>query len=311
MGKKSVQFLFYFITSVILFSCGPKDYHDNLEFTKSDNGAPVNEAQITNPFLATPASTISRVTVGIVANYNEKKSSYFGLCSGVKLNSTTILTAAHCVSTMDTIRIVYGKSVSSAIKNKDIYEVQNILIHTSYLNPNLRAEKRFFDIALIRLKNPLPNYENDLDIMAQFNLLTTTQYTHLRSGSGDDASSEALRLGPMIAGYGFAFQRTTSLSQDNKTVGVLNEAPVQLNLSDYTDRIIKVGADEISQACVGDSGGPLYIWRDDKYYVQGIAISVKDTDKSDPFASSICDKQSYYLNLDFFADWIKTSSESL
>ena len=246
-----------------------------------------------------------------MSNFNKKKSSYFGLCSGVRLNSTTVLTAAHCISKMETMRVVYGKSVTSAIKNKEIYEIQNIAIHNNYTSPNLGVEKRFFDIALIRLKNPLPSSENDLDVIGQFNLLTTTQYNHLKNGMGDETSSAALRLGPMIAGFGFAFQRTKSLSQDNKTVGVLNEAPVQLNMSDYNERIINISADEISQACVGDSGGPLYIWRDDKFYVQGIAISVKNADKSDPFATSICEKQSYYLNLDYFAGWIKDTYVSL
>ena len=293
-----------------MFACGPKEYHENLEYKKNDGDATVHESNITNPSLVAPGIFISHITVGIIANYNEKTSSYFGLCSGIRLNSTTILTAAHCISKMESMRVINGKSILAGIQNKEIYEIQNIMIHAFYDDPNYRSEKRFYDIAMIRLKNPLPYKDDVANVIDQFYTPTTAQFGSIKLSSDENLNVASL-LSPIIAGFGFAFHKTSDLKQVNRTVGVLNESPVHLRIAEYNQRVINIHTTEISQACLGDSGGPLYIWRENKYYIQGLAVSVKDADRSDPFSSPICEIQSTYLNLDYFGSWIKEKIELL
>lgn len=114
----------------------------------------------------------------------------------------------------------------------------------------------------------------------------------------------------MITGYGVSFHKN-STSGATRFIGTLNEAYVNLRPYDYTQRIVTLTPESLSQACVGDSGGPLFIWRENRYYAQAIAISIKDNESTDPFAKTFCEKESSYLNLDHFKSWVAETIRQL
>ncbi len=66
---------------------------------------------------------------------------------------------------------------------------------------------------------------------------------------------------------------------------------------------ILIDQNQKSGVCSGDSGGPLYIHRNDQLYLQGLAVADVSPDEVTT-ESHLCLGKGLYLNLDFFKDWI-------
>lgn len=293
-----------------LTACGPKEFHDQQDFSNSSTEIlPSTESKITNPVGSMPGSFISNNSVAIVSNFNEKTSEYFGFCSGVRLTPYVVLTAAHCITNKEKMRIVFGTNIQHSIRSREaIFEIADIKVHDNFNNVEQSSERRYYDIALIKLKNPLPNITDDYSLVTQFDLPTTTsQYLHQVHNSEIVAP---VNLQPLIAGFGVSFHKNTT-TDSTRFIGALNEASVNLRPYDYSQRIVTLTSKSLSQACLGDSGGPLFIWRENRYYVQAIVISIKDKESSDPFAKTFCEKESSYLNLDYFKSWIADTIHQL
>ena len=268
----------------VLSACGPKEFHEQQEFntgaTETTSGT---ESKITNGLGSTPRSFVSNNTVAIVTNYNEKTFEYFGFCTGVRLTPTLIITAAHCIAKIEKMRVVLGTNIQHAIRSgENVFEIENAIMHNQFSLQTQALERRFYDIALIKLKRALPANDDRFILASQFeDSLSTSQYLHQNDVEDNKAH---LQLNPSIAGFGVSFRKNADSKLPTKLIGTLNEAPILLKSSDYIHRIIQLAPASPSQACVGDSGGALYIWRGDHFYLQGLTISIKEEIGADPFA---------------------------
>lgn len=299
------------VLGIQMMSCGPKGFHDEIELTQSQSEPESGtESQITNGTGSLPGSVIAENTVAIISNFDPIRSTFFGYCSGIRLSSKIILTAAHCISNIEKMRVVTGVNINYGLRNpENFFEIEKAIIHEQYRIYTKAKDRRYFDIALVKLKESLPISNKNDSQMKQFeDPVSTSQYLYTHD---IDDSSGHLKLNPVISGFGISFQKNQLASDPKKFIGTLNEASVKLSAFDYSQRVIKLSSQNSSQLCDGDSGGALYIWRNNRFYIQAIAISIKEEMNLDPFSKTICEKESSFLNLDFFKTWIATMSQQI
>jgi secreted trypsin-like serine protease len=151
-----------------------------------------------------------------------------GFCSGVVITPRVVLTAAHCVVSIDNLRIYYRGESGEA----ELREVEATAVHPSYHADAAARRIVSIDLALIKTKSPL-----------------AARFT---PASLEESSSPTIGQPLRIFGYGVAREG------DGTSAGVLRGA-------DLTTRAplspILLWADDPTHsgagACTGDSGGPI------------------------------------------------------
>ncbi|HLW90115.1 MAG TPA: trypsin-like serine protease [Roseiarcus sp.] len=151
-----------------------------------------------------------------------------GFCSAVVITPRVVLTAAHCIASVDNMRIHYRNEAG----DPELGAIEAIAVHPRYHADAAAKRIVSIDLALVRAKTPLP---------ARFSAAELDD-------SGATSVGERLR----IFGYGVAREG------DGTSAGVLRGA----NLATRTplSSILLWAADPTgggAGACTGDSGGPI------------------------------------------------------
>jgi len=177
--------------------------------------------------------------VGLAYEYSDTP-----FCGGSILSSTTIVTAAHCISS-ETFEVIVGDHDLNIDDGEERFEVCNTIEH-----PNYDSENSDYDIAILILCKPLtfrkevsPVCLPDLPGSSYDNVLATV------SGWG------ALESG----GYG-----PNELMEVNVTT-ITNAACNRDYGGEILDSMI-CAKDSGKDACQGDSGGPLITWESGNFY---------------------------------------------
>jgi len=153
-----------------------------------------------------------------------------GLCTGTALARDLVLTAAHCVARSANYRVRLSK-------DGGVIEVATIRAHPSFKMTNYVANRATADVALVKLKAPLPASIVPASL----------------GGTRRVAVGETM----IVAGYG--------ATQDNNEQGageprmaplVVTGRPgsLQIRLQDPATRNVRAGLG----SCTGDSGGPAF-----------------------------------------------------
>ncbi|MGL4438322.1 MAG: S1 family peptidase [Bosea sp. (in: a-proteobacteria)] len=147
-----------------------------------------------------------------------------GVCTGSVLAPDVILTAAHCVPSGAQIRVHYREQGQPVL-----LEPQSVVRHPEYRANAVKERMRSIDMALIKLRAPLP-------------------------GRFENVSLASTPAGSNITVAGFGLSR----EGDASTTGTWRSARLQLTEPFGPSRILlwAKGAAGIG-ACQGDSGGPV------------------------------------------------------
>jgi V8-like Glu-specific endopeptidase len=152
-------------------------------------------------------------------------------CSGVAINSTTILTAAHCLDGDDILKVRISNQAEYD-PNAHFYEVDSFQIHPDY-NPKESFYKN--DLAKIQLSNPLP--------------IQTKYYPIIKNNQKMNGS--ILRIG-----FG---------GRNKRNIRTLI-TPVLREIR-HLEKVVELH-DIYSYS--GDSGGPIFLQRDGQMYLIAI-----------------------------------------
>lgn len=173
---------------------------------------------------STEGSSIADSIVMVLARSNGAA----GFCTGIVVSPTVVMTAAHCVTAPQNLRVHYPEPDRSPV----LLGVTSIARHPGYRPDAVRRRERSVDLALLHLADPLP---------ARF---TAATFASTNSASPGNAFT--------LSGYGLAREGDGASSGRLRSAVLVARPP----LSDLLLWAHDPGNAETG-ACTGDSGAPL------------------------------------------------------
>lgn len=188
------------------------------------------------------------------------------ICGGVLLNSTTIITAAHCVFQANNVKC-YLNVVNRMHLPQPLVPL-GIFIHPQYDNVALHH-----DLAILKI-------------------------TPIHVSTFIEILREPLPIDTPVVVRGWGMQRDGKLSISLRDVHVKIQTPESCSYKygpDFVQQLQVCAGDTISDFCVGDSGGPL-IYKD-KFLVGIVSYTGQQCADGKP---------SVYTKLSSYIPWIQT-----
>lgn len=224
--------------------------------------------------------------VGILITQADGKKS---ICTGSLISSQYILTAGHCffengaLSSESDVRVLTSPDLSKTakIERQDYYSISSLTVHPRYLDTNLQVEERFkSDLAILKLTYPVRNWKGSIFELPKEHYPVSEVNAAYVAGYGYEAISNK-EAGENVKGDNFL-----------KTVGIARlESPNQELL--YFNQRQGYGA------CVGDSGGPVFVSADNREILMGV---ISRTVKAE--GSNLCIGELHAVSTFALRNWI-------
>ncbi|CAF3023785.1 unnamed protein product [Rotaria sp. Silwood2] len=219
-------------------------------------------------------------------------------CGGTILNDSYILTAAHCVETIDALSLSAGNvTIAAGIYRRSqqcqtIRKVDQLIIHpnwTRYTN-GLRH-----DIAILHLTEPL-----DLDT----NLLITRTCLPSRLNSTNDITNyPPSNISLVVIGWGFlgCFNCTTPdiIQQATLLSMHYNHSTCATSINHIKTQFCAGVYEGGKGPCIGDSGGPILRWIGNRWEQVGIVSYAM-------YGCALANYSTVFTRIAAYNDWIES-----
>ncbi|RXG56109.1 Serine proteinase stubble [Armadillidium vulgare] len=212
------------------------------------------------------------------------------ICSGSLINNLYVLTAAHCFdkfrdenpfNNIRNIRVALGVHQRTEFsKFKEVRQINEVIIHENYVS---NISTRYYDIALMKMKEPLTRYSSEISPIC----LPPTGPSY----EGRTAT---------VSGWGREHENGNNVNILRKAnIKILSNIYCNQKLGTTFNQRIRLCADSsVGQTCPGDSGGPLMVHTGRQYLQVGI-VSFGYGCKATSFPD-------VYTRVNVFVPWIQT-----
>ncbi|KAI3380209.1 hypothetical protein SNEBB_003458 [Seison nebaliae] len=201
------------------------------------------------------------VKLKAVINVDNKRKAL--VCSGSILNKQWILTAAHCVHNSQDITVLIGDKS---------FKISTIKIHHLYT-----PSDRSYDLAALKLISII-----ELD----------------KETASITINPKEKNLGEKVSLAGYGQTENGKLSDQLRKVETKIQHETCCSIGEeFTNRLSCAGSPS-GGVCFGDSGGPVYIKQNDKFYLYGIIVTSALTN------DNRCNGFGGFAKLSFFNEWV-------
>lgn len=212
-------------------------------------------------------------------------------CTGVLVDSKTVLSAAHCINAEKSSFVVALnlESIFKDIANNDteIIDVRRVVVHPNYSTHRLNAN----DMAVLILQEEAKT--KPVKVATSKQLKDAKQVKLVGFGNNDMASTKGFGVKRKVDVDIVSLRRT---EEDN-----LNQDEAQ---HEFDSDLEFVAGGNGFDSCNGDSGGPAYIEIKGKRYVAGL------TSRAAANYDNICGDGGVYTRVDVQADFIKEAKST-
>lgn len=204
-------------------------------------------------------------------------------CAGSIIYSEYVITAAHCVSDVDVdnIEVVAGlNKLDEQLNEFNTFGVSNV-----YINPKYNPSSSFTnDIAILKLSKPV---EFDYNVGSICLPLTNPSYAY---------NKEVVMVGWGSFKQGSSSMSNNLLQMKRKCVNDVDLCKSSGFNYDHETTYCAVVSGKEQDTCEGDSGGPMQIKINEKWFIYGVT-SVGATD-------CLPTEASFYAMVPIHLDWI-------
>ncbi len=277
---KFKKWLAWFCLASLLITgmaCAPFPQSNEENFISVENGK-ISDSIING----TSVSNNNPIARSVVAIYNDLAKT---ICTGSLLANNLVLTAAHCTTTDPRFLYVIFETDFSSSDSAQVRQYKMRQVTVAMASPVWKRQEHLIknqgDIGLLKFNGPVPAGYIPVSLL--------TDFTVLKKG-----------VPVVIAGYGV---NNATTKQGHR---ILRQTSVLLDNPQFSDLEMSVDQSKGRGACLGDSGGPAYVYISGKYYLWGVINRGYSIGAEDH-----CDKQGIYSRVDIFASWIRTQNKTL
>lgn len=236
-----------------------------------------------------PVRADSPAALSLVALVRTEKGALRSFCSGTLIAPRLVLTAAHCIEGVEStedIQVFFGSQLSDVnAPRRRVQAMQSFSPEPNRFYPN-------FDVAWLRLAEAAPASFRPVEILR-------------------DPQQLSAENSLLLAGFG---KTATQCNEDSpQCAGVAREVSAPLRRfvnSAHFRQLILTGPTPERGSCNGDSGGPAYVFLNERWYLAGVlhgknylmnGKAILDLDR-------ICESGvSTYTFAGAYADWLEGS----
>ncbi len=253
------------ILLLMLSSCGQPEHEQS------------SDLHIVNGERVLASDPIVKSTVALVLPSGEQ------FCTGTLIAPTLVVTAAHCLQdyTETSLYVALGTVAKNGYYKRELIRAaKTISVHGSYNVVAMNQDSPTTppsDIALVRLSEALP--------VANAAPIEVANLTSTSLAVGE-------RL--ILAGYGLT-------KWYNSSGGVLNKVETKIGKLSNAAKELDFAANAGKSACMGDSGGPAFVVKNQKLLLVGVTSR----------GSSRCNATGTYTDIRHYSDWIASVSATM
>ncbi|MBX9703978.1 MAG: trypsin-like serine protease [Silvanigrellaceae bacterium] len=237
-------------------------------------------------------------TVAVIFSNGKNES----ICSGVMIEESLLITAAHCFLNGIPKKVIFGNSIYSP---RDIIPVARACSHSDFDYKKVKNANPLFDIAWVELPSKAPRYIQPVKILQKPSQVNQESRTII---AGYGATSETENFT-----YGIGYLRTAE-----SKIGNVSQEKIKKFNETYGDNSFANFMVVLSQtvppraACRGDSGGPAYILKDNIWVLVAItqgAHNLLTPKLNNPAIPATCESgEAIYTSVGNYIPWIQETS---
>ena len=177
------------------------------------------------------------------------------LCGGFIVDQNLIVTAAHCIVGVVSVKVSTGRISYEWGSNSQHEQVMNVPITNLFIHPGYNSDTWLNDIGLIRLPRSL-NFTRHVRPICILNENSCIDQPLETSSRIDycDRNLQSAGWGMDETGYFSPHLKAVGLNSLSRRDCSLDYAPRRI----YPQQLCARGANFFTDTCVGDSGGPLF-----------------------------------------------------